>query len=249
MKNFKDYNELSNIISADLLSVANKRPIVVFMSALQGLGKTTLAKLIRESLNKKKLTSFVCSIDDFYLTNKDLVNLNERFGLFSHRGCPGSHDHKLLQSLIDAHKSQVLCRVPTYDKQMRSGKGDRVGYRIYEPSDVLVVEGWFLGITSHDLSMENDYVKFLMNYDALWRHGDYWILFSADTGLSIEGRKRADKMVSTSSQIDVTEFLEYMWSSISPKILGEVLQFDGERFKRGCMVNLMPDYTGTVSII
>lgn len=249
MNNFKDYKELSEVISEDIFQLKPDEPVVVFMSALQGFGKTTLSSLICESLSQKGLSAFTCSVDDFYLTNSDRVKLNDAYGLFEYRGCPGSHEPLLLRRLIESHVSQTHYRVPIFDKHLLNGKGDRSGHREYHPSDVLIVEGWFMGVESCDLLPDNSYRRFLKDYDNLWSFGDYWILFNVDRGISLEGRKRAEKQASKSSEVNITNFLDFMWSSVSPEVIARVLKFDGGRFRRGCRIKLMPDYTGTVELV
>ena len=56
-----------------------KRPYFVGLAGGQGTGKTTISSLIRIILTKYfKLNVFRISIDDFYKTRKERINLSKR---------------------------------------------------------------------------------------------------------------------------------------------------------------------------
>lgn len=60
---------------------------------MQGAGKTTLVKVLSETLrNQEHLETLVCSIDDLYLNHEDQVELARSHPdnpLVQHRGEPG----------------------------------------------------------------------------------------------------------------------------------------------------------------
>ena len=61
------------------------------------------------------------------------------------RGFPGSHSVKLMHEKLLNWKINGELNVPVFDKSLRNGLGDRSHWRLDNP-DLLVLEGWFLGI-------------------------------------------------------------------------------------------------------
>ncbi|KAJ3300216.1 hypothetical protein HDU76_006142 [Blyttiomyces sp. JEL0837] len=162
------------------------RPIIVGISGPQGCGKTTLTLKLMESLTTRhNLRVCSLSIDDLYLTASDqtlLAQKNPGNKLLELRGNPGTHDIALgsqfFKSLIDAqanivqplngtlpvtpdldHRQHVI-RIPSYDKSLNHGRGDRVPDETAWPTatlpiDIILFEGWCLGFRS----LTNDQVK------------------------------------------------------------------------------------------
>ena len=71
-----------------------KKPYFVGLAGGQGTGKTTISSLIKIILIKYfKLNVFRISIDDFYKTRKERINLSKRVHpMLLTRGVPGTHD-------------------------------------------------------------------------------------------------------------------------------------------------------------
>lgn len=70
----------------------DSRPFFVGINGVQGAGKTTLVRNLEKELNNKGHKTLVCSIDDFYKTHEDLLNLAQERSdnaLYKHRGVPG----------------------------------------------------------------------------------------------------------------------------------------------------------------
>ncbi|CAK7262447.1 hypothetical protein SEPCBS57363_000034 [Sporothrix epigloea] len=143
--------------SFDLTGSAPKRPFIVGINGVQGVGKTTLVQTLYETLQDRKgLETLVVSIDDFYLTHADqtaLAAAHPDNTLVQVRGEPGTHDVALLTSFFDAVCSGKPAHVPEYDKAAFSGKGDRaaptpsnpgrlVNGPGQRPLQVIIVEGW-----------------------------------------------------------------------------------------------------------
>jgi D-glycerate 3-kinase len=68
-------------------------PFFIGLNGVQGAGKTTLVKVLSETLrNQEHLETLVCSIDDLYLNHEDQVELARSHPdnpLVQHRGEPG----------------------------------------------------------------------------------------------------------------------------------------------------------------
>ena len=89
------------------------------LSGSQGIGKTTLLKLIKiifkKKFNKKILS---ISLDDFYLDKKEREKIATNIHpLLKTRGVPGTHDIKYLLDTINRfNKSKYPINLPLFDK-------------------------------------------------------------------------------------------------------------------------------------
>jgi D-glycerate 3-kinase len=136
------------------------RPVVVGFSAPQGAGKTTAAAALCRMAGEEQFRVVAVSIDDFYLTRAQQVDLSRRHPgnrFLEQRGYPGTHDIALGKEVLGALKhlrpgEQVA--VPCYDRSAASGHGDRRPAsewpRATGPLDLVILEGWMLGFKPID---------------------------------------------------------------------------------------------------
>jgi len=129
---------------------------IIGISALPGTGKTTLGKWLEAISLKLNFKIAVISIDDFYLPSDEMKQaiMNNPWNVS--RGFPGSHSTKLMHEKLLNWKFNGQLNVPVFDKSLRNGLGDRSHWRSDNP-DLLVIEGWFLGIepSSDDFNNKN----------------------------------------------------------------------------------------------
>lgn len=139
-------------------------PLFVAVQGPQGSGKTFLTSRLRDALSSPphSLSVAVVSIDDLYLPHSGLVAVaqaNPQNRLLQGRGQPGTHDVKLGTQILTKLKrinepdSQPV-QIPSFDKSLFSGEGDRadIGISVNPPVDVVILEGWCVGFypTTHD---------------------------------------------------------------------------------------------------
>jgi D-glycerate 3-kinase len=128
------------------------------MQAPQGAGKTTLTTHLLALLPALGLRGTAISIDDFYLTRGEQLQLAARHPgnpYLEHRGYPGTHDVGLGEStLVDlrnVNRADAPVNVPVYDKSAHAGRGDRAPVsdwrHVAGPVDLVLLEGWMLGFT------------------------------------------------------------------------------------------------------
>ena len=174
---------------------SSSSPLCVGLSAPQGCGKTTLVTAFEELFETEGLSCVSMSLDDFYLTRSDQVDLAETHAendLLQVRGNAGTHDVDLAMRLIRGVKTPAssdtpVVRVPCYDKTAFEGKGDRHDeskWCSYDPGkvDVVLYEGWMQGFTAVEdppstihagLPIVNDFLK---GYSEMWSLMDIWLV-------------------------------------------------------------------------
>lgn len=153
------YEHILNWVNATRL--AEDQCLVVGVNGPQGSGKTTLTAWLCSELSRSGLRAVAISVDDFYLTRAEQLELAEAHPenpYWQQRGYPGTHDvalgRKVLEGLRSSHASSVL--VPRYDKSAFSGQGDRAPRQqwteVRTPLDVIFLEGWMLGFQKQPAS-------------------------------------------------------------------------------------------------
>ncbi|KAJ3519881.1 hypothetical protein NM688_g9240 [Phlebia brevispora] len=133
-------------------------PLFVAVQGPQGSGKTYLTSRLRELLTSEphSLSVVVLSIDDLYLRHEELVALAKAHPenrLLHGRGQPGTHDVQLGADILTAlqHINEdgvgKSVEIPSFDKSLFGGEGDRVehGTVVKGPVDVVALEGWCVG--------------------------------------------------------------------------------------------------------
>ena len=132
---------------------ANKKiPYFVGLAGGQGTGKTTISSLIEIILTKNfKLNVFRISIDDFYKTRKERINLSKKIHpMLLTRGVPGTHDINLMLNFFKKVKSKKFkrLRLPTFNKAIDDRFNKKYWYIIKNKPDVVIFEGWCVGAKS-----------------------------------------------------------------------------------------------------
>ncbi|MBF66447.1 MAG: kinase [Gammaproteobacteria bacterium] len=121
------------------------QPGLLGIAGSQGSGKSTIAELLALAFSEARGARVATlSIDDFYLTREERVQLGEAVHpLFRTRGVAGTHDMNLMQSVISALMRGESMATPRFDKSIddRAPQPDTVE----GPVDYVIVEGWCVG--------------------------------------------------------------------------------------------------------
>jgi len=140
-----------------------KKPYFVGLAGGQGTGKTTTSSLLKIILIKFfKLKVFRISIDDFYKTRKERVNLSKRVHpMLMTRGVPGTHDINMMLSFFKKVKSRKFksLKLPTFNKAIDDRFNKKYWYNLKDKPDVIIFEGWCVGAKSE----KNDTLKKTIN--------------------------------------------------------------------------------------
>lgn len=120
---------------------------VLGISGLQGSGKSTLASQVVAAARAAGLAAAAVSLDDFYLTAAQRLALaDDVHPLLATRGPPGTHDVALALQVVDALRAGSTPALPRFDKL----GDDRLPVSRWSlpprPLDLLVFEGWCLGV-------------------------------------------------------------------------------------------------------
>ena len=127
----------------------NKKPYFIGLAGGQGTGKTTTSFIIKIILEKYfKLNVFKISIDDFYKTRKERLNLSKKIHpTLMIRGVPGTHDIQMMLNFFRKAKSKKfkMIKLPNFNKAIDDRFDKKNWYKIQKKPDVIIFEGWCVG--------------------------------------------------------------------------------------------------------
>ena len=220
-----------------------KNTFIQGILGVQGTGKTTLAKILCIILKQLGYTTVTLSIDDFYKTYEERQKLQKNDPRLIWRGPPGTHDIalgiKTLEQLKNPDYSQPIL-IPRFDKSLWNGQGDRSEPDIINQPDIVLFEGWFVGVrpineiefndpplpikTEEDRQFAKDINRKLKAYLPLWNQLDnFMILYPQDYHFSKQWRKEAEQKMILSGKTGMTEqqideFVNYFWKALHPQL-------------------------------
>jgi D-glycerate 3-kinase len=220
------------------------RPFVQGILGGQGTGKTTLGLVLEKILSLLGKSCVSLSLDDLYKTYSDRQKLKERDSRLIWRGPPRTHDIELGIATLDRLRSraskELPIEIPRFDKSLHQGEGDRIAPQRLHGADIVLFEGWFVGVhplpiskfskysppliseADRDFALESN--ASLYDYIPLWQRLDSLIVlkplryeFSVQWRQEAE-RKRIALNKSGMSDAEIQEFVEYFWRSLPPEL-------------------------------
>lgn len=218
------------------------RPFVQGILGGQGTGKTTLGKLLTVLLHHLGLNALNWSLDDLYKTFSDRQLLQTQDPRLIGRGPPGTHDVALGIETLDRLRQPFdqIISIPRFDKSLHNGAGDRTTPEQVQNIDIILFEGWFVGVqpidsaafdpapppilTEADRAFACDMNAGLHDYLPLWQRLDsLWVLYLPDYRLSKQWRKQAERQMRTASKsgmsdAEIDAFVDYFWRSLHPAL-------------------------------
>ena len=143
--------ETDNRLIQDILAARERigRAVVIGVCGAQGSGKYTTAGRLAAELGSRGQPTAVLSIDDFYLTRRERLELaRSTHPLLVTRGVPGTHSVELAMRTLGnlrAARAGDLVPIPAFDKT----RDDRVPESEWTshrgPVEVVLLEGWCVG--------------------------------------------------------------------------------------------------------
>jgi len=218
-----------------------ERPFVQGVLGGQGTGKTTLAKALILILENLGLKTIAISIDDLYKSYAERQQLKQIDPRFIRRGPPGTHNVQQGLKLLDQiKKGQFPVEIPQFNKSLFAGDGDQVAPHCVEQADLVIFEGWFVGVqpihperfttapvpilTEDDRQFARDCNTKLHDYLPLWQYLDQLIILDpVDYRLSKQWRLQAEQdLIATEkagmTHLEVEEFVNYFWKALHPEL-------------------------------
>ena len=211
----------------------------------QGTGKTTLGIVLNILLQHLGKTFLSISLDDLYKTYCDRKKLRDRSPNLIWRGPPSTHDVDLGIQVLQKLRDRPLdirqpIEIPRFDKSLHHGAGDRTEPEISDSADIVLFEGWFVGMRPLPISAFRNFVPPILsecdrefalecnanldNYLPLWKYLDSLIvLVPEDYQYSRQWRIEAEhKLIalgkSGMSDQEITQFVEYFWKALHPEL-------------------------------
>ncbi|MHC5723231.1 MAG: glycerate kinase [Nostoc sp.] len=207
----------------------------------QGTGKTTMCKILSLILDQLGYRTVSLSLDDLYKTYSDRLVLTQQDRRLIWRGPPGTHDVDLgLKVLDQIRQSQSPVMLPRFDKSAYRGAGDRTTPEMVTGVDIVLFEGWFVGVrpivpeafntapppilTDEDRAFARDINRRLHDYLPLWERLDSLILlYPTDYRCSLEWRKQAEQQMIAAGKLgmsnaEIEQFVNYFWRSLHPEL-------------------------------
>ena len=138
--------EIKKFVLPILYNVFNNKFNKILISGSQGIGKTSYLKLIEKvGLRFFNIRVLSLSLDNFYLDKSERETLGKNIHpLLQTRGVPGTHDIKLLKSIIyQFNNSKYPINLPIFDKLTDRRK--KIIKKISKKCDLLILEGWCVG--------------------------------------------------------------------------------------------------------
>ncbi|MBD1907337.1 glycerate kinase [Funiculus sociatus GB2-A5] len=217
-------------------------PLIQGILGGQGTGKTTLATVLTLILKHLGKSTLSLSLDDLYKTYSDRLALRKQERRLIWRGPPGTHDIDLGLAVLDRlrHPDGQPIPIPRFDKSAWNGAGDRTQAEIVQGADIVLFEGWFVGVrpidpvafenpplpilTADDKTFARDMNARLEDYLPLWARLDrLMVLYPVDYRLSLAWRQQAEREMiaagkSGMSDSEINEFVKYFWKSLHPEL-------------------------------
>ncbi len=237
------YQELANQIAENHQKIG--RSFIQGILGGQGTGKSTLAASVSTILEEMGYRTACLSLDDLYKTYCDRMILLIQDSRLIWRGPPGTHDVDLGLAVLDEvrnshHHPQSSITIPRFDKSLHNGAGDRSNPEIIPHVDILLFEGWFVGvrpidaaafdhppppiITVTDKTFARDMNRELAHYLPLWERIDNLIvLYPQDYRYSVQWRKQAEQEMKARGKpgmtdMQIEEFVNYFWRALHPEL-------------------------------
>lgn len=224
------------------------RPLIQGMLGGQGTGKTTLTQILQIILRKLGLNSVCLSIDDLYKTYAERQALQQQDPRLIWRGPPGTHDLELALQILNQLRDPLPgeeIEIPRFDKSAWNGAGDRTSPDHVQDIDIVLFEGWFVGVrpvdpqlleqapdpirTEGDRAFAQANNQRLQAYLPLWDRLDRLIvLLPEDYRFSKTWRREAEHQMKASgkpgmSDREIEQFVDYFWTALHPTLFIEPL--------------------------
>lgn len=227
------------------------RPLIQGILGSQGVGKTTLGAILTLILAHLGCSALSLSLDDLYKPYAERKRLQQDDPRLVWRGPPGTHDIELGIQVLDQlralsqNSGKDSIQIPRFDKSAQSGAGDRTDPDMVAAVEVVLFDGWFVGVRPIDpatfatasppITTEADHVfaqdmnAKLQDYLPLWDRLDHLtMLHLVDYRLSKLWRRQAEHQAIAAGKAgmpdaEIDRFVDYFWQALHPDLFIEPL--------------------------
>lgn len=244
---------------------ALNRPFIQGIVGGQGTGKSTLAAVLSLTLTHLGYTVLSLSLDDLYKPYAERQQLQQQDPRLIWRGPPGTHDIQLGIMVLDQLRLNLAdpISIPRFDKSAHGGAGDRTAPEVVQAVDLVLFEGWFVGVhpidpgvfatapppilTEADRLFARDTNARLQAYLPLWARLDrLLLLYPLDYRLSQRWRRQAEQETIAAGKTGmnnatIDQFVEYFWRVLHPALFIEPLIKDAQ--KVDLVIEINPDHS------
>ena len=154
----------------------DKKIKIIGLSGGQGAGKSTITAILKFILKLKyNLDLCVFSIDDFYKTKHERINMSKKVHpLFMTRGVPGTHDINLINKIIVQLKKKKFkpVLIPKFDKSVDNRFKKSKWTKVKKQPNIIIFEGWCVGAKSQKNNFLNKSLNVIekkYDEDLRWR--------------------------------------------------------------------------------
>ncbi len=215
-------------------------PRIVGLLGGQGSGKTTFTRVVSRLLESQGICCLALSLDDLYLSWAERRRLQQQDPRLIWRGPPGTHDLALGQELLAQFRRGEAIAMPRFDKSLHQGQGDRLPPHPPRAAELLLFEGWFVGVrplatepeswpepivSEADRSFARDCQHRLRAYLPLWAHLDQLLVLQPeDYRWNRLWRQQAERelVARTGQGMDeagIDAFVSYFWKALHPQLV------------------------------
>ena len=226
-------------IEQTVMRILRKQEKCVFgVVGPQGTGKSYFSKELKDFLTYvfKKDTIDV-SLDDFYLSYQERKEQGIEL-----RGAPGTHNlFQMNKFFTDFISDKKFIQRPIFDKGLFNGQGDRLKDKKITNPQLLIFEGWLIGLQSIGIDSESD--KLLRLYEPIWQYIDVLIILKPeDFKYNYQWRKDAEKENKTGqmTEAQLTSFVDHFFTCINPELYYPYLinNIDKTKYKEAYVVQI-----------
>lgn len=151
-----------------------KPTIFIGINGSQGSGKSTLSAYLAHQLSHQyQLNVLVMSLDDFYLTKAERIQLGQSVHpLLRTRGVPGTHDVSLMYDVLQKLAAHEAVAIPRFDKASDDRMPQSEWEQVASKQDIVIVEGWCWGTSAQaeqDLTHPTNALERNEDPDSVWR--------------------------------------------------------------------------------
>ena len=227
---------------AELRQQLGRTPIQGILGDL-GTRKSSLVSILHLLMSHLGYQTISLSLEDISKTYTERFSLQKTDPRLIWHDLPGTHDIYLGLQVLENCRQKGLAEeilIPRFDRFAHHGEGDRGKPEAIPKADIVLFEGWFVGVRPlaetmleklikvvpnlEDIRFAQDNNERLKAYVPLWEKLDgLFVLYSLNYHFGKEWSEQADRKMITRGKTKMSDlatenFLEYCWRTLPPEL-------------------------------